>query len=132
MNNWTFIDSLGCERLKTPKNAPPFEEIAWSIATLMRIQCSHPDACHEADGFKRLVVCLVIDRPLFDLFFNSHNGYRAAYFRSPGEGMNANAMFFQIVAPALLKTTEWNNCGLGHGFKRQSLTVRRMRTAAHV
>lgn len=119
--SWAFSDSLGHHRLDLLKNAPPFEEIARSIATLMRIQCSHPDPCHEADGFKRLVVCLEIDRPLFDLFFNSYNGYRAAYFRSPGEGMNANAVFFQIVAPALLKTTDSNNCGLGYEFKHQSL-----------
>ena len=58
-SSWAFSDSLGHHRLDLLKNAPPFEEIARTIATLMRIQCSHPDPCDEADGFKRLVVCFV-------------------------------------------------------------------------
>jgi len=76
MNRWTFSTSLGRDRLYALEDARPFEEIARSIATGMRAQCSHVDPCDEASGFKRLVACIVIDKTLFDLFFNSYNGYR--------------------------------------------------------
>lgn len=68
MTSWTYAVSLGRERLEALEDAPSFEEIARSIATTMRIQCSHVDPCDEADGFKRFVACVVVERTLFDLF----------------------------------------------------------------
>jgi len=102
-SRWAFSDSLGHHRLDLLNNAPPFEEIAQSIATLMRLQCSHPDPCDEANGFRRLVVCLVINKPLFDLFFNSYNGYRGWYYRSPADGLRINSELLQLLAPQLVE-----------------------------
>ena len=100
-SSWTFSDSLGHQRLALLRNAPPFKEIAASIAREMLVQCSHPDPCDEAGGFKRLVVCLVIGKPLFDLFFNSYNGYRGWYYRSPTDGLRINAELLRLLAPPL-------------------------------
>ena len=103
MDSWGFAASLERGRLEVLEAAPSFEEIARSIATAMRIQCTHVDPCDEADGFKRFVGCVVIDRPLFDLFFNSCNGYRGSYFRSPGHGLQMNALLLELLAPSLIE-----------------------------
>jgi len=102
MTNWTYAVSLGRERLKELEDAPSFEEIARSIATTMRVQCSHVDPCDEADGFKRFVACVVVERTLFDLYFNSYNGYRGWYFRSPTQGLRMNAVLLQLLAQRLM------------------------------
>lgn len=102
MRKWTFSESLGRERLETLKDPPPFEEIAKKIVTAMRPQCSHVDPCDQVDGFKRFVACIVIDKTLFDLFFNSYNGYRGWYFRSPKDGLQMNGRLLQVLAPHLL------------------------------
>jgi hypothetical protein len=103
MDSWTFTASLGRDRLDALEDAPPFEEMARSIATVMRTQCSHVDTCDEADGFKRVVACVVIDRTLFDLFFNSYNGYRGWCFRSTTQGLRMNELLLQLLAPRLIE-----------------------------
>jgi len=103
MDSWRFAASLGRDRLDALEDAPPFEDIARSIVTMMRTQCSHVDPCDEADGFKRLVACIVIDRTFFDLFFNSYNGYRGWYFRSSNQGLRMNALLMQLLAPSLIE-----------------------------
>ncbi len=103
MSSWRFSESLGRNRLEALTDPPPFEEIARSIASTMRIQCAHVDPCDEAEGFKRFVGCVVIDKTLFDFFFNSSNGYRGWYFRSPVEGLRMNALLLELLAPSLMK-----------------------------
>ena len=83
--------------------ARSFEEIAGSLVTSMRIQCTHVDQCDEADGFNRLVACVVVGKPLFDLYFNSRFGYRGAYFVSPENGLEMNALLLTLLAPALIE-----------------------------
>lgn len=100
---WTFVESLGNGRLDALADAPPFDEIARSIASVMRVQCTHVDQCDEAYGFRRFVGCVSIDRPLFDVFFNSFNGYRGCYYRSPSEGLRINAQFVGRLAPSLIE-----------------------------
>jgi hypothetical protein len=69
----------------------------------MRVECTHVDPCDEAYGFSRLVGCVVIDQPLFDVFFNSFNGYRGWYYRSPNEGLLMNAQLMSMLAPSLVE-----------------------------
>jgi hypothetical protein len=59
MNRWAFNESLGRNRLDALRDAPPFEEIARSIISGMRAECSHVDRCDDANGFKRLIACIV-------------------------------------------------------------------------
>ena len=112
MNSWKFSPSLGQDRLEALNNAPPFEEIARSVVSTMHIQCSHVDPCDEAGGFHRFVGCVVIDRTLFDIFFNSQNGYRGCYFQSPDEGVRMNAKLLGLLAPGLLEFQEHNNVSI--------------------
>ncbi len=49
-----------------------------------------------------MAYCVQVSEDLFDLFFNSPHGYRGAYFRSPGEGVDANSTLIGALAPKLL------------------------------
>lgn len=102
MSNWKFAESLGRSRLDLLSDAPPFEDIARSIVKSLRIACTHIDPCREADGFSRFVACLVVERQLFDIFFNSYNGYRGWYYRSPSEGLRINAQLLRLLGQQLV------------------------------
>lgn len=78
----------------------------------MEVLCFHPDYLQEnsEDNYQydRPVYCIEVGNELFDWFFNSKNGYRAAYFRSPSDGLKANQQFIESLIPELLasdKTT---------------------------
>jgi hypothetical protein len=53
--------------------------------------------------FKRPVYTVQISEAFFDQFFNASCGYRAAYYRSPGAGINANHVFMKAVSGPLLE-----------------------------
>lgn len=103
MMHWRFAASLGPERIDALEEVHSFEEIARSLVSSMRIQCTHVDPCDEAGGFNRLVACLAVDRPLFDLYFNSRHGYRGAYFVSSEYGSEMNGVLLKLLAPALIE-----------------------------
>jgi hypothetical protein len=90
-----------------------FEEIVNEISATGKVLCCHADHCNKAehrapvDGkkrplFWRPVYCIKVTPTLFDRFYNSRYGYRAAYFRSPFEGLAENARLLQALAPALV------------------------------
>jgi hypothetical protein len=99
-----------------------FERIAKDIAASMIVLCCHRSSIEDT-GFSRVAYCVRVEKDLFDLFFNSMSGYRAAYFRSPWEGMAANASFLKEVTPKLIKSDLSSSCGLGEAFVRESLTT---------
>lgn len=68
----------------------------------MHVLCCHPEPCDVANGFERIIYCVRVDRALFDLFFNSREGYRAAYYRSPFEGLAANSQALEMLTPKLV------------------------------
>ena len=80
----------------------------------------HPELCDIAHGFERIVYCLKIPSPLFDIFFNSQTGYRAAYFMSPYAGLRANAEVLTGIAPDLV-TSDVTREQRSRGFIEQSL-----------
>jgi len=102
MSTWSFSTLVANDRRILLEASPPFVELAKSVARTMRPHCTHVDSCDEAAGFKRIVCCISIDRDLFDLFFNSQNGYRGSYFQSPQEGLLANSQLLDLLAPRLV------------------------------
>jgi len=60
---------------------------------------------------------------VFDVFFNSQDGYRAAYFRSPGLGVDANVYFMRTVAPRLVDDSSSSNSALSQDFLHESLST---------
>ena len=104
IEQWDYADSLNGERVEKLKAAPSFEEITAEIKKEMEILCYHPDPCQDDNQYDRPVYSIYVGKKLFDWFFNSEKGYRAAYFRSPTEGLKANQHFIESLIPALLES----------------------------
>lgn len=122
-SDWKF-DLKGDHASRLPKlqGHVEFLKIAQDIAEGMNVLCCHRNPVGNTD-IVRVVYCIQVEKELFDLFFNSSSGYRAAYFRSPGEGINANATFFKTITPKLIGSLQSNNSGLGSEFISQSLVT---------
>ena len=99
---WTFATTVGDARLRALAEPPSFLDIVESVLADMHVLCCHPDPCDVADGFERIIYCVKVDPALFDLFFNSKAGYRATYYRSPYEGLAANAKALEMLTPELV------------------------------
>jgi hypothetical protein len=102
MTEWRYSTTIPSKRIETLLEPSSIEEIANRISEEMEILCCHFDNCKDHATFGRVVYCIRVTEDLFDLFFNSPHGYRGAYFRSPGDGMNANAIFIDTLTPKLL------------------------------
>jgi hypothetical protein len=132
--NWKFTTAIGAERRGNLEAAMSFEAIAREMAATMTVLCCHNDPCDRGPGttgvsggtvpaFRRPVYCVSVGRPLFDQFFNSWHGYRAAYFLSPFEGLAANDLLLRTLAPALIASAPpGDGAALGSEFIKESLT----------
>jgi hypothetical protein len=111
------------EAVRLPALLQPhtFRQITELIQSEMRVLC-----CHRSEiagtQFRRPVYIVEVDRPLFDLFFNSPSGYRAAYFESPGAGLDANISFMRAIGQRLAGEQCSLTCGLQADFLRESLS----------
>jgi len=85
----------------------------------MEVLCCHLEQCDNKSDFSRVVWCVRVGEPLFDLFFNSPNGYRGAYYQSPYVGLAVNETFIRRVSPVLL---DWLDAGRDRGFAVESLS----------
>jgi len=104
IERWDYALPGDDNRVKNLQAAPPFKEIAAEIKKKMVIKCFHSDKCGDDKTFKRAVYCIHVGEKLFDWFFNSVNGYRAAYYRSPYEGLKANQYFIESLTRKLLRS----------------------------
>jgi len=105
IHEWAFAESLG-DRRTTLLNAPVFEHIIKLIQYEMTILCCHDQPCTDDDRFSRAVYCLKVSKPLFDLFFNSNQGYRAWYYRSSHSGLINNEIFIKSLLPSLIASDQ--------------------------
>ena len=87
----------------------------------MEVLCCHRQECDDDTQFSRVVFCVRVSPSQFDLFFNSPNGYRGAYYRSPYVGLEANDAFIRRVSPALLDWAASHCAELDRGFAQESL-----------
>ena len=105
MIEWNYSASLPKDRVSTLLAPSTIGTIANRIAADMQIACCHFQNCDDHADFGRVVFCIRVSEDLFDLFYNSPHGYRGAYFRSPGKGVDANATFIGALAPKLLEVS---------------------------
>src|SRR5688500_749395 len=98
---WAYDPSLG-DRIAALAGSTTFDSIAGLMAREGKVVCAHADTCKDDSQFVRAVYCIQLHARVFDLFFNAWSGYRAAYFRSPDEGLAANAGLVQQLGPLLL------------------------------
>jgi len=103
MTEWRYSGSVPNERASALLAPSSIGEIANRIAGAMEILCCHFHNCDDNADFGRAVYCIRVSEDLFDAFFNSPYGYRGAYFRSPGCGVDANAAFIATLTPSLFK-----------------------------
>jgi hypothetical protein len=99
---WSYALSVD-EAVRVPMISAhlTFEELTSKIVDGLRVLCCHRSEIAGTD-FRRPVYTLDVGRPLFDLFFNSSFGYRAAYFQSPGAGLDANVHFLTAISERLV------------------------------
>ncbi len=121
IERWNFILSENSERLERLGKSSSFESIVEDITDHMTILCCHQDTIKDT-LFKRVVYCVTVSGNLFDLFFNSRNGYRAWYYRSPFEGLRANSLAIGLLCPILVVADQTQESNLSTDFIRESLT----------
>ena len=109
-------------RLAKLRRSVPFQKLAGELSAGMTVLCCHSDSI-TGTPYARVAYCVQVEKDLFDLFFNSSSGYRASYYRSQGEGMDANAVFLKAVMQKLLKCQPSQSCALGLDFMRESLAT---------
>lgn len=121
MAAWSFASSIGAERLSALAQPTSLAEIIERVRTCARVLCVHQRECCDLAGFSRVVATITIPPPVFDLFFNSADGYRGAYARSPYIGLEANNRILASLLPQVLAANEAQHAGLSPDFVRESL-----------
>lgn len=120
---WTFsLSEEEASRLPSLLAQGTFEQVTDSIATDMRVLCCHRSTIKGTD-FNRPVFTVQVERLLFDRFFNSPYGYRAAYYRSPGTGIEANSYCMSAIAPRLVAHQSSAESGLRVDLMLESLST---------
>lgn len=129
---WQYSADMDQGRLASLQASPPFETIIEEItkalqdsASGMEVLCCHSAPAQDivgANDFHRIIYCLQVSLQLFDFFFNSPNGYRAAYFESPYEGLRANDHALQVLMPVLIKAPVTGTVTQQQEFIKESLT----------
>jgi len=122
MVSWTYAPSISRERIEFLLAPRSFEQIVERLSSEMQYLCCHLQTCDENSAFARVVYCIRISVDAFDLFYNSPNGYRGAYFRSPFEGLIANANLLQGLIPKVIALSEPQASAHEQAFVRESLT----------
>src|SRR3954470_11595224 len=122
-SRWTFsLLEEEASRLPSLLAQGTFEQVTDSIVTDMRVLCCHRSTIKGTD-FNRPVFTVHVERLLFDRFFNAPFGYRAAYHRSPGTGIEANSYCLSAIAPRLVAHQSSAQSGLRADFMLQSLST---------
>lgn len=121
--SWNYSLAVEADtRLPVLTAGTTFAQITQRIVSEMSVLCCHYSEI-EGTGFSRPVYMVQVGQELFDLFFNSPDGYRAAYFRSPGAGLDANVSFMHAIASRLVQAPLSANSTLPESRIHQSLVT---------
>lgn len=122
-STWSYALSLKAEaRVPALTSGVPFAHIGSRVAKELNVLCCHASRVLGTE-FARPVFTIGVGNELFDLFFNSQNGYRGSYFRSPGAGMDVNLSFMRAIAPRLTEDPLSVKSALSRDYIRESLTT---------
>ena len=122
MIEWNYSSAVPSERVAKLLAPSSIGTIANQIAADMGITCCHFQICDDNADFGRVVYCIKVSEDLFDLFHNSPYGYRGSYYRSPGEGMDANVAFIGAISSQLLAQSKAGVSQVETERVRESLT----------
>ncbi len=103
IETWNFSGTISQDRRDKLNVAPEFESIVHQIQEEAQIICAVKEVImsNPIDGH-RVAYSLQVPSSVFDLFFNSNNGYRAWYCRSAEEGLRKNSHLIKVLTPRLL------------------------------
>ena len=118
---WNFSNSIGKQRSERLLSVESFELVADQIEHDMSVLCYHLQSCDDDNSYSRPVFCIQLSEDLFDLFFNSPNGYRGAYFSSPFHGLECNQKLIQKISPKLSSWAVDNSPDYNEDFSLQAL-----------
>jgi len=103
---WNYSTSIPRDRASMLLAPTTIATIANRVAAEMTVECCHLQPCQDHKDFQRVAYCIRVPEDLFDVFFNSPYGYRGAYYRSPGEGIDANYAFIEVLVSSLIQSSE--------------------------
>lgn len=122
-SEWKYKGVCDEARLLALQTDTPFEDIAGRLEREMEILCCHTPDCSDKQGYKRTIYCVEVATQLFDMFFNSHSGYRGAYYQSPECGLSANGLLLSTVVPRLVAWTRAHCADQDAEFAAKSLSA---------
>ncbi len=110
-DSWKFSGKISGDRLALLMNPPPFEQIVNRLVSSCSIASYEvtPGRKQEVVGARQAEFRIEVapeQREIVDLFFNSSEGIRAQYFRSPDIGDEKNDYVIHELAPKLLEAAE--------------------------
>jgi hypothetical protein len=71
------------------------------LSDTLRVACFHREERQRDTSYSRAAFCIDVSSALFDAFFNSSAGYRAAYFESMERGLAANQYLIEHLSAQL-------------------------------
>ena len=123
MSSWKFSGSVDDARQERLLSVHTFAAVASQIERHMLPLCYHLQGCDDDTGYTRPVFCIRVPENLFDVFFNSPNGYRGSYFVSPQRGLESNRLLFQLLFPRLNAWAAQNSPGYEAPFTAEALSA---------
>lgn len=101
MADWKYDFRNGPDLSNVFAEETTFEGITRCVVNAAHVLCRHIRPADGCDGYRRVQYAVDVGTVAFDLVFNSEFGYRGAYFRSPHEGLAANAHPIHALLPKL-------------------------------
>ena len=101
--NWSFSDLFDETRKEKLSEDHSFSEIITNVFNNLEVLCCHKNNCSDNTSFNRIIYTISIPKDVFDIFFNSFNGYRGEYYKSPFKGIKSNHYFIGKIKNKLLE-----------------------------
>jgi hypothetical protein len=107
-SEWSFKE-LGEERRLKLEKAPSYDQIVRMVRTALKhgILNGSTRGSNRLERDQRAIIRFPVERDLYDVFFNSRTGYRAQFWRSPKQGVSANAYLVANLLAELCDMPEW-------------------------
>lgn len=99
---WRFVGEAEEPRLLALTQSLPQSALASALRDGLTLRCFHREPREHDHSFRRAVFCGTVDLRLFDWFFNSGTGYRAAFYQGPDIGTRANRTLLDELSEFLL------------------------------
>ena len=108
--SWTYANFPSDRQQHLTTDCPSYCEIIRQVSEAMKDGqirfVIDPGRLIPVDDATRPLLYVDLDEGLVDWFFNGVGGYRAQYYKSPGNGLRANAYAFAKLEPILFAAAD--------------------------